>query len=122
MTNGGRNLSHWKDKINSKDNKMLFAKTMIYQVLKGLEKIHNFGYSHSDLKMDNICARISSEGQLKFTLIDFGVATRLCKIGETIDQDAKLFRGNMLTSSVDHIISHRASIVDDIYSLICVAH
>ena len=33
----------------------------------------------------------------------------------------KLFRGNLLTSSLDHILSHRSSVIDDIYSLLCVA-
>ena len=34
----------------------------------------------------------------------------------------KKFRGNLLLSSADHIINRRPGIVDDIYSLLCVAH
>ena len=81
MTNGGPTLTHWKRQIKNKDKRMLFAKTMIYQILKGLEKLHKLGFSHSDLKMDNICARVSNDGTYKFTLIDFGVVSRLTKIG-----------------------------------------
>ena len=49
--------------------------------------MHNFGYSHSDLKMENICARVASDGNLKFTLIDFGVASKLCRIGQVLDHN-----------------------------------
>ena len=100
---------------------MKFALAMVYNAVKGLEQIHSFGYSHSDLKMGNICARVGSDGELKFTLIDFGVVTRLTKIGQPVDMNKKLFRGNLLTSSLDHILSHRSSVLDDIYSLLCVA-
>lgn len=95
---------------------------MVYQVAKALQKIHDFGFSHSDLKLENICARIGSIQKFKFTLIDFGVVTKLPKIGESFNLNEKLFRGNLLTSSLDHITSHRASIIDDIYSLLCVAY
>lgn len=81
MTNGGRNLSHWQEKILLKNFRMKFALAMIYYVTKGLQQIHEFGFAHSDLKMDNICARVGSDGFLKFTLIDFGVVTKLIRIG-----------------------------------------
>ena len=122
MTNGGPNLLSWKSKISTQRTKMLFSLAMIYQVVKGLERLHNFGYAHSDLKLENICARVASDGKLKFTLIDFGVVSKLKKIGEVYDYNRKLFRGNLLTSSLEHILSHRSSIIDDIYSLLCVAY
>ena len=100
---------------------MKFSLAMVYYAVKGLEQIHSFGFSHSDLKMGNICARVGSDGKLKFTLIDFGVVTRLTNIGQQVDMDKKLFRGNLMTSSLDHILSHRSSVLDDIYSLLCVA-
>ena len=100
---------------------MLFALAMIYYTTKGLQQIHSFGFAHSDLKMDNICARVGSDAKIKFTLIDFGVVTKLTKIGQVVDLNKKLFRGNLLTSSLDHIIGHRSSVIDDIYSLLCVA-
>ena len=36
MTNGGRNLSHWQEKILQKSFRMKFALAMIYYVTKGL--------------------------------------------------------------------------------------
>ena len=122
MTNGGTNLLEWRAKISSKKTKMLFILAMIYQVVHGLEKLHSFGYAHSDLKLENICARVASDGKLKFTLIDFGVVSKLKKIGDVYVCNRKLFKGNLLTSSLEHIISHRSSIIDDIYSLLCVAY
>ena len=74
------------------------------------------------MKLDNVCARIDSNNQFKFTLIDFGVVTKLPKIGQSFNLNEKLFRGNLLTASLDHIISHRSSIIDDLYSLLCVAY
>ena len=82
--------------------------------------MHHFGYSHGDLKSENICARICNDGSFKFTLIDLGVVSKLTKIGE--DTKHKSFRGNFMASSPDHIINRRASIVDDLYSLLCVAY
>ena len=75
---------------------------MIKGILPGLKKMHSFGYSHGDLKSDNICARASNNGQFKFTLIDLGVASKLPKIGE--DTKHKSFRGNFLSASPDHLI------------------
>ena len=82
--------------------------------------MHSFGYSHGDLKPDNICARVSSDGSFKFTLIDLGVASKIPKIGE--DTKHKSFRGNFMFSSPEHISARRASVIDDLYSLLCVAY
>ena len=60
---------------------MRFALAMVRQVTAGLETLHNFGYSHSDLKTENICARIGKDDKFKFTLIDFGLVTKLPHIG-----------------------------------------
>ena len=99
---------------------MRFALAMVQQVTQGLETLHNFGYSHSDLKTENICARIGKDEKFKFTLIDFGVVSKLPRIGEVTKH--KSYRGNLLASSIDHIRNSRASVVDDIYSLLCVAY
>ena len=122
MTNEGRNLKYWQEKIPDKSSRMLFAMSMIYQVTKGLQTIHGFMFAHSDLKLENICARLGSNNEYKFTLIDFGVVTRLPLIGESYNLNEKLFRGNLLTASLDHILSHRATTIDDMYSLLCVAY
>ena len=62
MTNGGKELSHWQNLIYGKKYRMKFALAMVYYAVKGLEQVHSFGYSHSDLKMSNICARVGSDG------------------------------------------------------------
>ena len=81
--------------------------------------MHSFGYSHGDLKPDNICARVGNDGTFKFTLIDLGVASKIPKIGE--ETKHKSFRGNFMFSSPEHIATRRASALDDLYSLLCVA-
>ena len=93
---------------------------MIKQVMRGLQQIHSFGHSHGDLKAENICARIGNDGEFKFTLIDLGVVSKLPRIGE--DTKHKSFRGNFMASSPDQILLRRASVVDDQYSLLCVAY
>jgi serine/threonine protein kinase len=65
----------------------------------GLKKIHDFGYSHGDLKPENICARMSSKGQYKFTLIDLGMASKLPKIGQNMAR--KSFRGNYMFAHIN---------------------
>ena len=62
MTHGGLTLEKWEIKMRSRENKETFALVMLKQLILGLKKIHNLGYSHGDLKPANICARQSSEG------------------------------------------------------------
>ena len=64
-----------------KRDKMLFAYEMMRQLIPALQKVHNMGFSHGDIKHENICVRTGSNGKLKFTLIDFGVSSTLPKLG-----------------------------------------
>jgi serine/threonine protein kinase len=50
-----------------------FIAEMLRQIIMALKNLHNLGYSHGDLKPENVCARKTREGRLKFTLIDFGI-------------------------------------------------
>ena len=81
--------------------------------------LHSFGYSHGDLKGENICARIDSSGNFKFTLIDLGICTKLPKMGE--DSYVPNFKGNLMFSSANQIRNNRPNEVDDVYSLLCVS-
>ena len=54
---------------------------MLNQIIPALQKLHNLGFSHSDIKPENICAKYDTQGDLQFTLIDFGVSLRLYKFG-----------------------------------------
>jgi serine/threonine protein kinase len=73
MTNGGDCLETWMEKLKLKSNRVGFMIEMLKQILPGLAKLHSLGYSHGDLKPENICARTSHEENFKFTLIDFGM-------------------------------------------------
>ena len=59
MMDAGKPVSFFKSRIKSAE-KMDFMKAMIAQVAMALKKIHEFGYSHSDLKPENICCRITN--------------------------------------------------------------
>ena len=82
--------------------------------------IHNLGYTHGDLKMQNICARKSHDGSFKFTLIDLGMSAKSAKLGESYANKAA--RGNLLFASIDSIMRNKNSKLDDLYSLLCVAY
>ena len=119
MANAGISIDKWGKEL-SKSEKMLFVFEMLRQLIPALKKLHDLGFSHGDIKHENICVRNDSQGKLKFTLIDFGVSSRLPKLGQHTDK--KRFRGNLNFASPEQIINKRASKVDDIYSLICVAY
>ena len=72
---------------------------MIAEIVLALQKLHSFGYSHGDLKLENICCRITSKRKFKFTLIDFGVSSKLPEPGQ--DTTDKNFRGNFTFATAD---------------------
>ena len=75
MTNGGECLEYWMERVKSHRAKVNFAVEMLRQIIPALERLHSNGYSHGDLKLENICARASqSDSCVKFTLIDFGMS------------------------------------------------
>ena len=84
-----------------------------------LSKLHEIGASHCDLKFENICAYVTSSGQPKFTLIDFGMCFSLKKVSNT--ESNVTFRGNYMYSSFDHLIKGYASQLDDVTSLAYIA-
>ena len=53
-------------------------------------------------------------------MIDFGVSLRLFEMGE--EQNNEIFRGNLNFASPEHLMNCRASRIDDLYSLLCVAY
>ena len=120
MTSAGPSLDYWQNRIEDSQMRMKFALSFIRQITIGLQQMHSFGFSHGDLKLKNICARPTHDGNFKFTLIDLGCSTKLPMIGEVTYH--KKFRGNLLTASPDQIIYRRSSAIDDIYSLMCVAY
>ena len=120
MTYGGPTLKHWMKKITDKQKRLDFIMTMLPQILSGLRQLHSFGYSHGDLKGENICARADSNGQFKFTLIDLGICTKLPKMGK--NAHVTNFKGNLMFASANQIKNNRPNEIDDVYSLFCVAY
>ena len=54
-------------------------------------------------------------------MIDFGLVTKLPRIGQDNKKEKKNFRGNLLNASIDALKTGRSSAIDDIFSLLCVA-
>ena len=99
---------------------MTFVLTMLKQLIPALKTLHNFGYSHGDLKLENVCARPSKGGDIKFTLIDLGMCSKLMKPDS--DPSSKYFRGNYIFCHAQQIVNRRPTAIDDLYSLLCVAY
>ena len=78
MTNEGKIVEEWLPEI-SKAERLVFSIDMLRQVSYALKKLHDLGFSHGDLKPENICARRKKDGSFVFTLIDLGMAARLPK-------------------------------------------
>lgn len=90
-------------------------------MLPGLAKIHSLGYSHGDLKPENICARTSFQENFKFTLIDFGMCQRLPEYGRAPKQN-KCFRGNFMFSTKEQLMNNKPTPLCDVISLFYVAY
>lgn len=119
MTNEGLALNHPDLNFPDKDDRTKFAIEMLRKMIPALQRLHELGYSHSDLKLQNICARKTSSGKYNFTLIDLGMATKLFTLGDK--NRNYYFRGNFMFASPWHIYTQRSSALDDLYSLLCVA-
>ena len=120
MTNGGASLETWHLSITAIEKRMSFMVTMLKQVIPCLQRLHKFGYSHGDMKPENICARPSIYGTFKFTLIDLGMCSKI--LHSESDKSKMYFRGNYVYCSAIQISNCRASAFDDLYSLACVAY
>ena len=119
MAYAGQTVDQWQQQLVRWEDRLCFASTMICQMVKTLEKLHSLGFTHCDIKGDNICAVLDPYGQLQFTLIDFGVSTGF-RSSKKIKQ-RKSFKGNFLFASFDHISFGRADKIDDLISLVYLA-
>ena len=89
---------------------------MAKQILSSLEHIHNLGYTHGDIKYDNICRLDISkvdEKKNEYSLIDFDLATNYHD-AQTLDY----FTGNTYFSSRAGIKLQKLMPKDDIESLL----
>lgn len=97
MTHGGNSLTDWIKQIKDTEKRVNFASEFLRQSIKALQVLHSLGYSHGDLKPENICARQTQHGKFKFTLIDFGICQKLAKFSDSsINQ---YFKGNLMFAS-----------------------
>ena len=83
MMYSGSTLEKWKTKLVSKKKRNDFMVKMLRQIILGMKKIHKAGYTHNDLKTDNICVTKSADGSFKFTLIDFGMCSKIASLGDS---------------------------------------
>lgn len=120
MTHGGNCLEKWTPRLPNRIKRVNFAADMLRQIIMALKTLHSLGYSHGDLKPENVCVRESSEGRLKFTLIDFGLCQKLHKVGE-IHKKNKYFRGNFMFCSDLQLKHYRPTQFCDLISLLSVA-
>ena len=73
MTHNGNCIDKWMGQLTSITQRINFAADMLRQLIVALKTLHELGYSHADLKPENICARKRQSGDFVFTLIDFGL-------------------------------------------------
>ena len=62
ITNEGLDLDKWGERIQDKIQRRKFAYCMLRDTIKSLHVIHDLGYSHGDIKPENICARQTEAG------------------------------------------------------------
>ena len=120
MENCGFQLKVWQQALEKTNDRKNFACEMVVQVSEALRQLHSFGFSHCDLKMGNICASVTSQNNLKFTLIDFGLCSRLDR--QQKYHESQGFRGNLVYTSSHHLIMGQANEIDDLTSLVYVAY
>lgn len=89
---------------------------MAQQVLSGLKKLHEIGYCHWDMKLDNICLTNGF-----YYLIDFALAQRIMSPHSTEASYRKIsyFKGNSMFASIRKYKVHPlAAPIDDIESFL----
>jgi serine/threonine protein kinase len=57
MTHGGNCLTKFAKKFTDRKERANFAADMLRQTILALKTLHGLGYSHGDLKPENICVR-----------------------------------------------------------------
>ena len=92
--------------------------SIIQQILLGLEIIHQSGYVHNDLKLENLMLQKRDEEGPRVLIIDFGMTTEyLDENGNHILKDEmEYFRGNLLFASLSTLNFNRPSRKDDLIS------
>lgn len=120
MNYNGSNLCQWIAHISDYQTRLDFAADLLRQGIIALKTVHALGYSHGDLKPENVCARQSRNGKLKFTLIDFGIGRKLGMPND--DTPCKHFRGNFLFCSDRQLKMFKPTQFCDLIALVYIAY
>ena len=84
----------------------------VIRMLKALEKLHNLGYVHCDIKMANFCFPLELNNKLIIYLIDFGLTMKANSC------EKFSIKGTLPFISPYVIINHGYNFVDDLISLL----
>jgi hypothetical protein len=91
----------------------------VAQVCAGLQRAHQQGIVHSDIKPSNLF--LTSQGEIK--ILDFGVAAPISNNShETLIDARKLGARTPAYSSLETFLGLKAHYSDDVYSLACVIY
>lgn len=120
MTHGGNNLHRWLDAHQLKSERAHFAADFLRQSIMAIKTLHSFGYSHGDLKPENVCVLELDHGNYKFTLIDFGLCVKLVEPGDP--KRTHDFRGNLMFSSDQQIKKGKPTRYCDLLALLNMAY
>ena len=99
--------------------KLKHISSIIQQILLGLEIIHQSGFVHNDLKLENLMLK-KRDGEVGLTprvlIIDYGMTTEyLDQNGNHIPKDeVEYFRGNLMFASLSALNFNRQSRKDDL--------
>ena len=109
---------------------------MMRQLLRPLQRLHRSGYTHGDLKPENICIQLRGGrkealptdepvfgepyvSMYEFRLIDFGIVTRFKP--KKLPRRYQSFLGNLCFASKRTLMQEQTRFHDDIESLLYVA-
>lgn len=94
----------------------------LFDILAGLEAIHEKGYKHRDLKPANVLKFISSRGTIRYAISDFGLMSPEAGLTSTLTA-SNMGGGTPLYRAPECALNFkRATIQSDIYSVGAILH
>ncbi|CAN1176357.1 Mitogen-activated protein kinase kinase kinase 20 [Linum perenne] len=93
-----------------------YVRVCTLRILSALSLIHSNGYTHCDVKPDNVLVFPDQGGRLK--LSDFGLAVKTQKAGDVITR-SKHLRGTLAYMAPEVVVEGRLSPAVDVWSLGC---